>query len=171
MTTLLSVHYIFIGCFLQLESLSLTGNLINSLTDDAFAKLTDLQTLDLANNMIRRIEPDTFKLQSSLRVLQLSGNPLQALPTRCFNGLESLAVLSLAYVPSDEVHIDPDTLTAVIQSLVRLDMDGSPAIARYLLSGQADTLLRVQELNVRSSDLTHLRLENLPMPFRKTSVA
>jgi hypothetical protein len=160
-----------------MTALSLTGNFIRFLAHDAFVKLTVLRTLDLANNQLRQIEPDTFIVQSGLRALQLSGNPLEVLPSRCFSGLASLNILGLAYIPTDDVRIDADVLADAGKSLVRLDIDGSPAVARILLGDEAatnrgsrhllDAISGVRELNVRSSDLTRLRPQHLPLSLRR----
>jgi len=147
-----------------LNTLSLTGNHITTISNDAFSKLHHLRSVDLSNNQLHRIAVDTFASQHQMRLLQLSGNPIEELPADCFRGLAELSVLSLAYISSDEVHVDDDVFDDVVQSLTRLDLDSSPGLLRAILA--SDTILvrlsGVGDLSARSSDLVSVRVD-LPL--------
>ena len=154
-----------------MNTLSLTGNVIASISDDAFSKLHHLRSVDLSNNRLSHIAPDTFSSQHELRLLQLSGNPIEALPAGCFAGLSELGVLSLAYVPLDEVRVDDDAFDDVAQSLTRLELDSSPGLLRAVLASDA-ILVRlsgVGDLSARSSDLVSVR-DDLPLFLSASTV-
>lgn len=107
------------------------SNHIADVTAEALAPLTSLRTLDLANNRLRHVTAGLFKHQSSLRTLQLSGNPLDRIDRSALSGLNSLTALRLSYVP-DVMAINADFLTDVSSTLVRLEVDNSPALAQFV---------------------------------------
>lgn len=62
--------------FIFRELLDVSGNLIENIDDEPFAKLLKLKTLNLSNNRIKKISQ--FKLPDSIQFLSLENNRLQS---------------------------------------------------------------------------------------------
>lgn len=62
--------------FIFRELLDVSGNLIENIDDEPFAKLLKLKTLNLSNNRIKKIAQ--FKLPDSIQFLSLENNRLRA---------------------------------------------------------------------------------------------
>jgi len=142
----------------QLVALSLAGNHISTLQRGDLQRLTLLRAVDFSVNNIRRLHADVFADNTRLRSLQLSRNPLLHLSPKCFRGLVDLRRLSLAFVPSVEVNVAPDTF-GDLPALTALDLDSSPAIAKYLMKSALllSSLSGIKELGLLNTQLTGLR--------------
>lgn len=85
----------FVDCG-KLEVLHLQGNLINSIARWAFRNLDQLQVLLLNNNQLETINPDLFTTTPNLSDLGLSDNSLSTLNSRTFTPTPLLETLRLA---------------------------------------------------------------------------
>lgn len=155
------IEHVGVGSFPEsskINTLSLMGNNVTHVTPGAFDQLERLKTLDLSNNRLSRIEGRTFVGLTQLKVVQLSSNPLETFEPRCFEGLSTAATLSLAYIPTDIRSIDDSTFRDVTH-MSRLDLDSSPGLISAVVTSDRllSTLGGLQELSMRSSDLTRLR--------------
>jgi Leucine-rich repeat (LRR) protein len=77
--------------------LSLDDNAIESLSEGAFAGLTQLKELYLSNNNLAYLPSKIFNGLSNLQILELSWNNLLSLSEGIFNGLTKLEALDLSH--------------------------------------------------------------------------
>jgi Leucine-rich repeat (LRR) protein len=86
----------FVTSMSNLSSLALRGNLIESISANAFANLPYLQFLDLSDNAMTSIENGIFGADtSSLNYLDLSQNFVSNLESGSFESLPALEILKL----------------------------------------------------------------------------
>lgn len=105
--------------FVNLQTLSLTGNRISSIEEGSFSTNIALGTLDLSNNDLREI-PDYLFNFTTLFSLNLRGNLLQNVTTQTFLGVQEGATILL----QDNVlrTLPEDTFSA----LHELNLDNNP---------------------------------------------
>ncbi|KAG5837522.1 hypothetical protein ANANG_G00240180 [Anguilla anguilla] len=106
----------------NVTSLSLKGNKIGKLPEDAFIKYTDLQRLFLQNNCIRTLSSRAFRGLYKLQKLVLSQNCITLLSSDMFRDLHRLDWLILDDNPLKS--ISKDTFTG-LKSLFFLSMVSS----------------------------------------------
>ncbi|XP_064158377.1 relaxin receptor 2b isoform X1 [Anguilla rostrata] len=106
----------------NVTSLSLKGNKIGKLPEDAFIKYTDLQRLFLQNNCIRTLSSRAFRGLYKLQKLVLSQNCITLLSSDVFRDLHRLDWLILDDNPLKS--ISKDTFTG-LKSLFFLSMVSS----------------------------------------------
>ncbi|XP_017771821.1 PREDICTED: toll-like receptor Tollo [Nicrophorus vespilloides] len=78
-----------------LKTLDLGENLINVITNDTFADMSDLQGLRLTENYIGNLTKGVFDKMTSLNLLNLSGNKIKEVSPGTFDTNENLQVIRL----------------------------------------------------------------------------
>ena len=79
----------------ELQSLTLSSNKLEVITNGTFRGLYSLETLMLDNNAITYISSDAFKDLSSLQILQMDKNDISSIGKDTFKHLKSLSELYL----------------------------------------------------------------------------
>ncbi|XP_074864229.1 uncharacterized protein LOC142020371 [Carettochelys insculpta] len=101
-------------------SLSLSDNLLRTLSGSALRNLTLLRSLRLERNRLTFLYPGAFRALGSLRELALGGNPgLRALHAHTFRGLARLLRLDLSACGLFQAH---PALFAPLRALEALDL-------------------------------------------------
>ena len=82
---------------LNLGTLLLSDNELDTINSDAFSSCPNLQTLDLSGNKLHSLGSNTFRgIKSSLRELNLARNLLGSIPKRQLLKFEHLTILDLS---------------------------------------------------------------------------
>ncbi|XP_052755821.1 protein artichoke-like [Galleria mellonella] len=83
----------------QLQTLNISGNQIEKITENAFYTLTQLEYLDLSHNRLSDVEGlfEFEMLPNRMRHLNLAHNEIQQIPSSAFENLTSLIELDLSY--------------------------------------------------------------------------
>uniref|UniRef100_A0A8B9QRT8 Extracellular matrix protein 2 n=1 Tax=Apteryx owenii TaxID=8824 RepID=A0A8B9QRT8_APTOW len=105
----------------DLTSLDLTGNIITTISDEAFNGIPNLEWIDLSKNNLtsRGIGPQAFKILKKLKRLYLDGNMLVHIPSELPSTLEEIKI------NDNRLHaIDEDTLQD-LKNLVTLELEGN----------------------------------------------
>ncbi|NXL90613.1 ECM2 protein, partial [Alectura lathami] len=105
----------------DLTSLDLTGNIITTISDEAFNGIPNLEWIDLSKNNITSsgIGPRAFKNLKKLKRLYLDGNMLVHIPSKLPSTLEEIKI------NDNQLHaIDEDTLQD-LKNLVTLELEGN----------------------------------------------
>ncbi|KFV88067.1 Extracellular matrix protein 2 [Struthio camelus australis] len=105
----------------DLTSLDLTGNIITTISDEAFNGIPNLEWIDLSKNNITSpgIGPQAFKILKKLKRLYLDGNMLVHIPSELPSTLEEIKI------NDNHLHaIDEDTLQD-LKNLVTLELEGN----------------------------------------------
>ncbi|XP_029988318.1 slit homolog 1b isoform X2 [Sphaeramia orbicularis] len=88
-----------LATFKYLQLVDLSNNKISSLSDDAFANMSQLTTLILSYNSLRCIPPLALGGLRSLRLLSLHGNDISELQQGIFKDVASLSHLAIGANP------------------------------------------------------------------------
>ncbi|NXC45343.1 ECM2 protein, partial [Penelope pileata] len=105
----------------DLTSLDLTGNIITTISDEAFNGIPNLEWIDLSKNNISSsgIGPNAFKTLKKLKRLYLDGNMLVHIPSKLPSTLEEIKI------NDNQLHaIDEDALQD-LKHLVTLELEGN----------------------------------------------
>ncbi|XP_068550165.1 extracellular matrix protein 2 isoform X2 [Anas acuta] len=105
----------------DLTSLDLTGNIITTISDEAFNGIPNLEWIDLSKNNITSsgIGSHAFKILKKLKRLYLDGNMLVHIPSRLPSTLEEIKI------NDNQLHaIDEDALQD-LKNLVTLELEGN----------------------------------------------
>uniref|UniRef100_A0A8C2TJ50 Extracellular matrix protein 2 n=1 Tax=Coturnix japonica TaxID=93934 RepID=A0A8C2TJ50_COTJA len=104
-----------------LTSLDLTGNIITTISNEAFNGIPNLEWIDLSKNNISSsgIGPNAFKTLKKLKRLYLDGNTLVHIPSELPSTLEEIKI------NDNQLHaIDEDALKG-LKNLVTLELEGN----------------------------------------------
>ena len=144
--------------YTQITNLSLVGNYLTSIPNDAFYGMKNLQKLDLFFNEIRTIEPLAFKGLSMLQELDLSDNKLKQVGVFLAN-LDNLRVLNLENnnISSIAPNAFRDLKNAVDVSLENntlktINLDS--LIYKVEGTTRADGLVKLEVLNLEGNQLS-----------------
>ncbi|OXB58174.1 hypothetical protein ASZ78_006946 [Callipepla squamata] len=105
----------------DLTSLDLTGNIITTISNEAFNGIPNLEWIDLSKNNISSsgISPHAFKTLKKLKRLYLDGNMLVHIPSELPSTLEEIKI------NDNQLHaIDEDALQG-LKNLVTLELEGN----------------------------------------------
>uniref|UniRef100_A0A8C3LL34 Extracellular matrix protein 2 n=1 Tax=Chrysolophus pictus TaxID=9089 RepID=A0A8C3LL34_CHRPC len=105
----------------DLTSLDLTGNIITTISNEAFNGIPNLEWIDLSKNNISSsgIGPHAFKTLKKLKRLYLDGNMLVHIPSELPSTLEEIKI------NDNQLHaIDEDALQG-LKNLVTLELEGN----------------------------------------------
>ncbi|NXE54001.1 ECM2 protein, partial [Casuarius casuarius] len=105
----------------DLTSLDLTGNIITTISDEAFNGIPNLEWIDLSKNNLTSpgIGPQAFKILKNLKRLYLDGNMLVHIPSELPSTLEEIKI------NDNRLHaIDEDSLQD-LKNLVTLELEGN----------------------------------------------
>uniref|UniRef100_G1MYY9 Extracellular matrix protein 2 n=1 Tax=Meleagris gallopavo TaxID=9103 RepID=G1MYY9_MELGA len=105
----------------DLTSLDLTGNIITTISNEAFNGIPNLEWIDLSKNNISSsgISPHAFKTLKKLKRLYLDGNMLVHIPSELPSALEEIKI------NDNQLHaIDEDALQG-LKNLVTLELEGN----------------------------------------------
>uniref|UniRef100_A0AAY4E0F6 Relaxin family peptide receptor 2b n=1 Tax=Denticeps clupeoides TaxID=299321 RepID=A0AAY4E0F6_9TELE len=163
---------------MNVESLFLQDNCINSISTGAFVGLYKLQKLSLSQNCITLLRPGVFSDLHKLRWLILDDNPLKMITEETFVGLRSLFFLSMV---NTSIHqLPPARLCAHMPALSWLDFERNHIqtlnISTLVLCNKLTVLsLRANQINVLPKntfqplhvlgelDLSNNRINELPL--------
>lgn len=107
------------GVFGTALTLSLSGNRISTLKENAFRGLTILEQLFLDNNNIETVDKDAFAGLGNLTDLRLNNNKMKSLPKDLFQPVTSLQTL---FLQSNLITGLPDGIFAGLTSLRSLNL-------------------------------------------------
>ena len=143
----------------QIDTLSLMGNNISTVSSEALRRLPKLRTLDLSNNALTELRGHTFSKSTQLRRLLLSKNPLQYLHHHSLRGLRALRSFSLAYITGETML--PTDLFDDLRQLRTLDLTNSPSLIKAFVDSLSISALspqfsQLEELSLLGSSLSHL---------------
>lgn len=127
---------------LDLKFLYLQENVIRSIQDDTFAKLTDLEALDLSGNGIMKIPTEIFLLPR-LRNLYLADNVITSFDNIPKTIIAPLQKLSLARNKLLEI---PKEL-GILPELYHLNISSNPL--SFLKPEQFSPFCHLREVNIR----------------------
>ncbi|OXB73745.1 UNVERIFIED_CONTAM: hypothetical protein H355_007878 [Colinus virginianus] len=105
----------------DLTSLDLTGNIITTISNEAFNGIPNLEWIDLSKNNISSsgIGPHAFKTLKKLKRLYLDGNMLVHIPSELPSTLEEIKI------NDNQLHaVDEDALQG-LKNLVTLELEGN----------------------------------------------
>ena len=103
----------------KLQSLDLSGNVIQNVTSEAFTKLDALRFLDLGGNLFASVNRDTFASMPNLARLSLASNRIAGVDAGSFAPLHSLESLDLSRNALSRLHRDTFSKTG---RLVKVDL-------------------------------------------------
>ena len=103
----------------KLQSLDLSGNVIQNVTSEPFTKLDALRFLDLSGNLFASVNRDTFASMPNLNRLSLVSNRVAAVDSGSFDSLHSLESLDLSRNALSRLHRDTFSRTG---RLVKIDL-------------------------------------------------
>lgn len=106
----------------RVQFLSLSRNILETISENVFSNLTHLENLNLARNRLRDIPEGAFRDLRMLSSLNLGHNLLSTLPARIFQGLSSMDELLLSHNMLEDI---PEMLFADLTSLKRLFLNGN----------------------------------------------
>ncbi|XP_023241402.1 protein toll-like [Centruroides sculpturatus] len=109
-----------------LASLTLKGSNVESVADDAFARLLNVIFLDLSENKLKSLKRCMFPRDSKIKFLNLSNNRLSSLPNDIFSNMLHLKRIYLMYNRLQT--FDELTWRPVIGTLEHLDIDNNPIV-------------------------------------------
>ena len=140
------------GCQMAgLQTLDMSYNALNGITEKQLEAWPRLASLRLSNNFLRSVEREAFTTaSSSLKEVDVSNNQFSSLNKNLFEAVTGLQTLVLANNTLTEL---PDSIfDAVAASLLRLDLSGN-----FLTSISSRLVSRLSSLN--SLDLSHNEIE------------
>eukprot|EP00047_Mylnosiga_fluctuans_P020440 m.92505 g.92505 ORF g.92505 m.92505 type:complete len:1008 (+) comp8513_c0_seq1:46-3069(+) len=136
----------------SLLNLELSANLITYIAPTSFAGLTVLQELLLNGNMISYLPPTLLQGLTALQRCDLGSNQITSVPSEFFaSQTHSLLTLNMHV---NNLTAMPSTATAVLSSLIHLDVSGNAIAA--LFSDSIAGLPALQSLNLSYNMLTSL---------------
>ena len=141
----------------NLESLNLSDNKIQELTDDAFSGLKRLKRLAIKTNKLRYIKNKTFKSLRRLEILDLSENLISEIHHKLFKNLNSLKVLKLH---KNHLRIVPSEAFSSASNLIELDLSDNNIIV--IESHAFKYLHSLALLNLAKNNLSTMDVDGLP---------
>ncbi|RZF33526.1 hypothetical protein LSTR_LSTR008172 [Laodelphax striatellus] len=148
----------------RLRELNLQGNAISFIADHALDGLSSLITLNLADNKLVTLPPELFSDARDVKELHLQNNSINVLAPGLFNDLNQLLVLDLSNNELTDEWVNAATFAGLLR-LVVLSLSGNritrlePSVFRDLYSLQ---ILRLEDNNIESiAENTFLSLNNL----------
>uniref|UniRef100_A0A146LFE4 Protein toll n=3 Tax=Lygus hesperus TaxID=30085 RepID=A0A146LFE4_LYGHE len=148
----------------RLQELHLQSNIINFIADHALDGLTSLTYLDLGHNKLVNLPPEIFSDTRELKELHLQNNSINVLAPGLFNGLSNLLVLDLSDNELTHEWVNAATFAGLLR-LVILSISGNnlakldSSLFRDLYSLQ---ILRLEDNSIEFiSDNTFVSLNNL----------
>ncbi|XP_031621614.1 protein artichoke-like [Contarinia nasturtii] len=133
----------------NLQTLSLSGNKINTIDENAFQNLSALTTLDLSNNNIDVFNGSVCKPLQSLTNLRLNNNKLKTLNADIFQNLTKLVKLDLSNNSINQ--IDNNTFNP-LQELRVLNVSFNPDL-KYM---KYTEMPKLKVLNIAHDQFTDL---------------
>ncbi|XP_014259132.1 toll-like receptor Tollo [Cimex lectularius] len=148
----------------RLQELHLESNVISFMADHALDGLTSLTYLNLADNKLVNLPPEIFSDTRELKELHLQNNSINVLAPGLFYGLSNLLVLDLSENELTEEWINGATFAGLLH-LVILSISGNN-IVRLEMSVFRDLyslqILRLEDNLIESiADNTFISLNNL----------
>lgn len=120
-------HKAFVGLEAKLESLTLTGNLIEDFPSTALRPVHELQTLHLDDNEISTIEEDAFEgFGEHIKFLWLQNNQIKDIPPSAFQDLHSLEWIKLYNNVLRTLHYE--LMEPVLDTLQHIDIHSNPLV-------------------------------------------
>jgi hypothetical protein len=90
----------------KLETIDLSHNLIDTLTDIKIINSKDFESLahiNISHNTLTKLDPSTFKGFKNLKLINLSHNRIETVVSFTFKNLESLESIDLSYNRIDRI--------------------------------------------------------------------
>ncbi|XP_058250056.1 carboxypeptidase N subunit 2 [Hemibagrus wyckioides] len=137
---------------LQLQILSLQGNMISKLDPGIFSHLDNLEEVNLRDNKLEVLSSGLFP--SNLKNLMLKGNSLLQLSSSAFTNLHNLIYLDLSQNLLSSL---PAELFQNLSSLERLDLSGNRL--QELSSTVFRGLFQISVIDLQKNNLTSLEAD------------
>ena len=115
----------------SVDSLSLNGTGLTSLSASDFAGLTDVVTIFLSQNELTSLPAGLFAGMVHLRELHLTDNRIASLPSGAFDGLEALEYLNLS---NNRLRAFPWAAFDALPKLRSLRLSGNPGYKRGMVA-------------------------------------
>ncbi|XP_028255696.1 leucine-rich repeat-containing G-protein coupled receptor 5-like isoform X2 [Parambassis ranga] len=150
----------------SLESLTITGARITSLSSSVCEQLPKLQLLDLSYNQIQTLP--SFSACESIQKIDVHHNKIEVLEENTFTGLMSLRSLDLSWNRLSSVR--PHSFSA-LPALTKLDLSSNQLSSLPLIGLQSLTHLRLAGNNqlmelMPHEELPRVRVMELPYAFQ-----
>ncbi|GAB6032504.1 TIR [Chamberlinius hualienensis] len=138
------------NCQLEVTTLDVSSNDLQTIPADAFVSLRRLRELFLQDNQLTAVAERAFAGLTSLQVLHLSGNRLVSLPPDLFSNTSELTEL---YLSNNSIEILAPGLFASLQQLLVLDMSHNKITNDWVNSETFQDLIRLVVLNINHNKL------------------